>query len=961
VTDIKVVMHPDPYGFGEHESGIRRVVEAYARYLPDYGVQVLGSKTDVGKSYDLVAVHAGTAPGAGLSVAHCHGLYWTADYPSEQWAWRANNHVIDGIRRARKVTVPSNWVAETIERDMRFSPTVIGHGLEWEQWQSDTSFRDYVLWNKNRAGVDVCDPYPVTDLAMKFGAVPFISTFSRPNPPRNVTVTGLLEHRKMMDLVKNCRVYLSSTKETFGIGILEAMAAGKPILGFSQGGVLDLVQHGVNGYLAEPGNYDDLADGLQFCMKHDRILGTNSRELSKSYTWPKMVEKVAGVYRAAIKDEPAAVDVVIPVFNKAPDELKRAINSVLGQTDYLKEVIVVNDGSEQGLSDQYRAICGELDARYLEKENGGVATARNFGIEAGNSKYILCLDADDAIEPQYLEACVPPLEEDSSIGISFTKLWYIKPDGEEGISPWPDGFDYDAQLRRRNQIPTACVFRREMWDRLGGYKQRDAVMATEAPLFKYSWLSGIVTGNPEYRQVDYMAWHPWVDDGQHPMASMATPKKMSHAVRQYDEPTISVVIPVGPGHGHLVDTALDSLESQTMRKWEAIVVYDDGEGPSDRLIRAYPYARFYETGMIGVGAGAARNLGAKHARAPMLAFLDADDLLLPEALEKMLEYWEKYGDGVYTDYLGRSTVDDPSKLADDIRNRIISYENGEAVIKYKSHEFDCTKAALQPENPPYVWNLITTLIPIAWHDEIGGFDEGMASWEDVDYWWRMAWSGKCFRRLPERLMVYKFYSGTRRDEGVRNWDYLLKYMGLKKESIEIMPCGCKQDKGNGAASAPMAAALVAGGTSMQDEDIVMIEYVHPNKGQHSVKGAATGENYGYRAKGDRFLVHRKDIALQPHIFQVVRSAPRAEERQVPAENLPEPTPISTPPIAVVRSDGLDLALVPGVTPAIAERFTSEGLTSKDKILDAGVDGLVAIKGIGETRAMAILSYLSSDG
>ena len=192
---------------------------------------------------------------------------------------------------------------------------------------------------------------------------------------------------------------------------------------------------------------------------------------------------------------------------------------------------------------------------------------------------------------------------------------------------------------------------------------------------------------------------------------------------------MSVVIPVGPGHEELVETALDSLEAQDMRKWEAIVVYDNGIGPLDRIRDAYPYARVYSTGKKSVGAGHARNFGALKARAPMLLFLDADDLLLPEALSKMLAAWEQYGDGVYTDYLGRSNVSDTSKLAKNLRDNIVSEENGEVVIRYMAHEFDCGAALSQPMDPPYVWNLITTLIPVAWHDEIGGFDETMESWE----------------------------------------------------------------------------------------------------------------------------------------------------------------------------------------------------------------------------------------
>jgi hypothetical protein len=45
--------------------------------------------------------------------------------------------------------------------------------------------------------------------------------------------------------------------------------------------------------------------------------------------------------------------------------------------------------------------------------------------------------------------------------------------------------------------------------------------AVKASLFNYSWMSGQVTGDSEYREVDWTRWHPWTRDGQHPFASYA--------------------------------------------------------------------------------------------------------------------------------------------------------------------------------------------------------------------------------------------------------------------------------------------------------------------------------------------------------------------------------------------------------------------------------------------------------
>jgi len=146
-AEMRVQIVPGLHFFRSHESGIKRVVEAYCKYLPEFGVEVVGE--DIG-DYDIKAVHAGMAPDC--DVAHLHGLYWTSDYEAQAWEWRANSSVVANLRGAKEVTVPSEWVAMTIKRDMRFSPHVIPHGIEWDEWAHHLEQDGgYVIWNKNRA------------------------------------------------------------------------------------------------------------------------------------------------------------------------------------------------------------------------------------------------------------------------------------------------------------------------------------------------------------------------------------------------------------------------------------------------------------------------------------------------------------------------------------------------------------------------------------------------------------------------------------------------------------------------------------------------------------------------------------------------------------------------------------------------------------------------------------------
>ncbi|MBQ8174731.1 MAG: glycosyltransferase family 2 protein [Clostridia bacterium] len=90
--------------------------------------------------------------------------------------------------------------------------------------------------------------------------------------------------------------------------------------------------------------------------------------------------------------------VIIPVYNKK-DTLRRALDSVLVQTYRNFEVIVVDDGSTDGIDEVltcYRA------PRVIHQKNGGVSVARNTGIEAATGDFVCFLDADDRYERHHL-------------------------------------------------------------------------------------------------------------------------------------------------------------------------------------------------------------------------------------------------------------------------------------------------------------------------------------------------------------------------------------------------------------------------------------------------------------------------------------------------------------------------------------------------------------------------------
>jgi len=97
------------------------------------------------------------------------------------------------------------------------------------------------------------------------------------------------------------------------------------------------------------------------------------------------------------------LSVIMPVYNVAP-YLPTMVDSVLAQTYRDFELIMVDDGSTDGsaaLCDDYATR--DARVRVIHKENGGVSTARNMGIEAAHGEYIYFADADDYLYSEALE------------------------------------------------------------------------------------------------------------------------------------------------------------------------------------------------------------------------------------------------------------------------------------------------------------------------------------------------------------------------------------------------------------------------------------------------------------------------------------------------------------------------------------------------------------------------------
>lgn len=100
-----------------------------------------------------------------------------------------------------------------------------------------------------------------------------------------------------------------------------------------------------------------------------------------------------------------SISVVVPIYNIQRDILTKCVKSLLNQTFYDIEIILINDGS----TNDALGVCNQLkkaDPRVLviDQVNQGVSVARNAGIDAATGSWIAFVDPDDWLEKTYLEA-----------------------------------------------------------------------------------------------------------------------------------------------------------------------------------------------------------------------------------------------------------------------------------------------------------------------------------------------------------------------------------------------------------------------------------------------------------------------------------------------------------------------------------------------------------------------------
>jgi glycosyltransferase involved in cell wall biosynthesis len=168
------------------------------------------------------------------------------------------------------------------------------------------------------------------------------------------------------------------------------------------------------------------------------------------------------------------VSAVIPTYNRAKDVV-HAVECVLAQTYKNIEILVCDDGSKDNTAEVLAPYGDRI--RYLPKPNGGVSSARNWGIERANGEVVALLDSDDLWMPTKIEEQMKVMGSRPEVGMcltGFTRMSTERVDVPDSANTrrgeYPrDGFILADVIRTPALCPSTVMIRTKIARDIGGF------------------------------------------------------------------------------------------------------------------------------------------------------------------------------------------------------------------------------------------------------------------------------------------------------------------------------------------------------------------------------------------------------------------------------------------------------------------------------------------------------------
>ncbi|MCP3794772.1 glycosyltransferase [Paenibacillus sp. CH40] len=203
--------------------------------------------------------------------------------------------------------------------------------------------------------------------------------------------------------------------------------------------------------------------------------------------------------------ETPLVSVITPFYNSAK-YIEQTANSLFNQTFPYFEWIIVNDGSNNKIDVEMLVELADSDSRIIlhHQENGGPSVARNKGVELSSTEIIIPLDADDLLDPTYIECvywslyCNPQASWTYSDSLGFENQEYL----------WKKSFSAE-QMKTENLLTCTAGIRKKDFFEVGGYDVSESLHYEDWAL----WLKLLSKGKYPVHMSWYGFWYRKTDTG----------------------------------------------------------------------------------------------------------------------------------------------------------------------------------------------------------------------------------------------------------------------------------------------------------------------------------------------------------------------------------------------------------------------------------------------------------------
>jgi chondroitin synthase len=387
-----------------------------------------------------------------------------------------------------------------------------------------------------------------------------------------------------------------------------------------------------------------------------------------------------------------SASIIIPVYNRSI-EVDFVLAGLVHQTypKHLMEIVIADDGSQEDISLVYKKYEQHFTIKYCRQDDLGyrLAEARNMGVRHASHDNIIILDSDAIPNEELVEKYMQFFHVNRNIAMfglrHYVSVAHLHPDhyarnksliqtaqkirSENTLTAVAsDGYSADwreehiaksnnakdEKLAYRFLVGANCAFSREVFDRVGGYCEEFRAWGFEDQEFGYRLLR---EGSYFIAVQNNYVYH------QEPLAGKNdTDRKLGAAVTKplfvekcpfiqrknetkkfgFENPLVSIYVPLYNRERYILECIQSALE-QSVKDLEVVVCDDGSTDKSNELVQKYfgNHKRVRLITQKNSGIGAASNTAVRNSRGFYIGQLDADDVLMTDAVERCLEVMDK--------------------------------------------------------------------------------------------------------------------------------------------------------------------------------------------------------------------------------------------------------------------------------------------------------------------------------